>query len=368
MATKQLLRDEITDKLRRLVVKHQGDKPVRIEAERDLARRFRVSRISLRAAIQNLADEGLISRRQGSGTYVLPKKGLSVIHLLLAPDIKSEDPFYISLVSELSRRLAESSIHLVIAGAGRQSSGRRDSPLIIVGKVERQLLRGLARSYSSIISTFNYSTSAGLNQICYDDREIGREAATILHDRGIAHLLHLAGPDRYLSSVHRRQGFLQACEGLGLRPRIIEGKMNWRSGYVFGETVARIKRDTAGPIGVFAANDWMAIGLLQRLSELGVAVPGDVSIVGCDNIPLSREISPQLATFELDMEQLVTELFALVGNLMSGKGLVEKRVLLRARFIDRESLRPPGEASATPTPPRSRRRTSREGKTTAALL
>lgn len=368
MAAKPLLRDEITEKLRRLVAKNQGDKPVRIEAERELARRFHVSRISLRAAIQNLADEGLISRRQGSGTYVLPRKGISVVHLLLAPDIKSEDPFYIALVGELSRRLAASSIHLVIVGAGRQPAARSDAPLIIVGKVQRPLLRVLRRSYSSIVSTFSYGTSAGLSQIGYDDREIGREAARILYARGIATLIHLAGPERYRSSVHRRQGFLRACDDLGVRPRIIEGKMNWRSGYVLGETVAQIKKRTSEPVGVFAANDWMAIGLLQRLSELRMAIPQDISIIGCDNIPLSSEISPQLATFELDMEQLVTELFALVDDLMNGKRVREKRVLLRARFIDRETLRPSRNGDGAATPPRRQRPTSQEAKTTIALL
>ena len=338
MTTKPLLRDEITMKLRKLVIQHQGDKLVRIEAERDLARRFRVSRISLRAAIKNLADEGLVARKRGSGTYVLPKQLLSTIHVLLAPDIKPQDPFYIGFMSELSHRLASSATHLKMLGADHKFDGCYDAPLVIVGKLERTLLLRLKGHYSHIITTFNYSSSEGLNQICYDDYEIGREAAMLLHGRGVSRLVHLAGPDHYSSSLQRKFGFLHACEEIGVKPAIIEGKMNWSSGYQLGETVARLCKRSNGRTGIFAANDWMAIGLVQRLAELGVTVPNDLSIIGCDNIPLSREISPQLATFDLDMELLVTDLFSTLHSLIQSQSTTQKRVLLRAKFVDRESL------------------------------
>ena len=52
------------------------------------------------------------------------------------------------------------------------------------------------------------------------------------------------------------------------------------------------------PTAAFCVNDMTATGVLQRLSELGVSVPDDISVMGFDNIALSRMVSPALATVE----------------------------------------------------------------------
>ena len=59
MIAKPLLREEITEQLRRLAYERRGTRSVRIEPERELAKRFNISRLSLRAAIKSLVDEGL---------------------------------------------------------------------------------------------------------------------------------------------------------------------------------------------------------------------------------------------------------------------------------------------------------------------
>ncbi|HWM15968.1 MAG TPA: substrate-binding domain-containing protein, partial [Microbacterium sp.] len=60
-------------------------------------------------------------------------------------------------------------------------------------------------------------------------------------------------------------------------------------------------RAADGPTAVFAANDQMALGLISGLSDAGVAVPGDVSIVGVDDNPDAAFYRPPLTTVRLDV-------------------------------------------------------------------
>lgn len=62
--------DDVTEEIRRFVVEHRLDPGTRLPAERDLAVRFGVSRPVVRAAIQRLADLGVLETRRGSGSYV----------------------------------------------------------------------------------------------------------------------------------------------------------------------------------------------------------------------------------------------------------------------------------------------------------
>jgi DNA-binding LacI/PurR family transcriptional regulator len=83
----------------------------------------------------------------------------------------------------------------------------------------------------------------------------------------------------------------------GLRPLPpVLGDWTARSGYEAGRTIAERTDVTA----VFAANDQMALGLLRALTEAGRAVPGDVSVVGFDDIPEAAYLVPPLTTIRQD--------------------------------------------------------------------
>ena len=120
--------------------------------------------------------------------------------------------------------------------------------------------------------------------------------------------------------------------------------MNWGGGIRAAESLVRDMPEKGLPEALFAANDWMALGCMQRLREAGIRVPEDISVLGCDNIPLAAEFHPALATFDLDMNRLVSEIFERLARIQpvgdtDGEGAqVAGRLLLPATFIRRESL------------------------------
>lgn len=338
MIARPLLRDEITEQLRRLAYERRGPRPVRIEAERELAKRFNVSRLSLRAAIKSLVDEGLLARRHGSGTYILPRTGVETVHMLVAADIKPQDPFYSEFLSELSRYLATESMHLRVIHPEGEKLEASGAPLIIVGLCEGRILAELQRAYRAVVSTQCYPDFVDISQVYFDDYRIGIQAARVMAELGHRRVALLSGPAHYPSAAERKRGFVEQAAAAGLRVDAIEGKMNYASGYALGDQVAAMVGPAHGATGAFAANDWMALGLMQRLGEQGLRVPRDVSVVGCDDIHLAAEVNPPLATFRWDMRLLVSEVFAMIDSLALGEGSPRKRVLLPARFVQRASL------------------------------
>ena len=98
------------------------------------------------------------------------------------------------------------------------------------------------------------------------------------------------------------------------------------SGYAAAQDVLA-SRATA----VVAYNDLVAFGLLARLNELGVAVPGDVSITGFDDIELARFATPSLTTATVPQAELGRQAWAHLRSLVGGEALDPTPPLIAAR-------------------------------------
>jgi DNA-binding LacI/PurR family transcriptional regulator len=339
METKPLLRDELTDRIREFVVQQRADVPIRISPERELAQQLGVSRISLRHALKNLVTEGLLVQRQGSGTYIVPNTAVSTVQVLVASDIKQNDPFYSEFLAELTHFCADNSIQLQVSRESTLNGPKNDdSPLVIVGLLQQETVDRVRRANRLIISTQYYPDFLDLTQLLFDDSRIGWEAAGILSQYGHTRVIHLGGPSAYPSAADRTRGFLDGASRRGIQVVTLQGKMNWKSGHELGTEVVKLVSAKNPPTAVFASNDWMALGLMHKLAEERVRVPDDLSIIGCDDIHMAGEVSPGLATFKWDMDFIVSELFSVINAETLAESRTHKRILLPARFITRESL------------------------------
>lgn len=118
---------------------------------------------------------------------------------------------------------------------------------------------------------------------------------------GHRRIQHLAGPEGYLEASARRAGHRAALADAGLAAGVeLAGDWSAASGF------AAATRLDAATTAVVAANDQMAIGLMAALADAGRQVPGDVSVVGFDDVPEAPFLRPALTTVHQD--------FALVGR------------------------------------------------------
>jgi len=132
------------------------------------------------------------------------------------------------------------------------------------------------------------------------DQVAGAELGTQhLIELGHTEIAHLAGPPSWTEARARLAGWQAATYAAGLRPSAhLVGDWSARSGYELGQEIAGRGEVTA----VFCANDQMALGLVRALSEAGLRIPDDVSVVGFDDIPEAPYLLPPLTTVRQDFK------------------------------------------------------------------
>ncbi|WP_232492526.1 LacI family DNA-binding transcriptional regulator [Novosphingobium kaempferiae] len=129
--------------------------------------------------------------------------------------------------------------------------------------------------------------------IVSEEREAGAEVARHLLDLGHRRLGLINGPADTFSATQRREGFLAEAGNGGAS--VIEAPGD----YGFGSGVAAAEHLLAladRPTGIFAANDIMAAGLLKVAASRGIAVPGELSVVGFDGSLLTQMLTPALTS------------------------------------------------------------------------
>lgn len=173
-----------------------------------------------------------------------------------------------------------------------------------------------------------------------NDQAQGAELATThLLELGHDTVWHIAGPRHSFAAEHREKAWRAALRRHRRRiPPVVAGDWSAESGYALGTTLCRDRAVTA----VFAANDQMALGLLRALHEHGRAVPGEVSVVGFDDMPESAHCWPPLTTVRQSfadvgrraVDTLLTEITSGVREVTS--------ILVPTTLVVRSSTAPPG--------------------------
>jgi len=95
------------------------------------------------------------------------------------------------------------------------------------------------------------------------------------------------------------------------------------------------------PTGVVCDDDVLAGGVYLAARERGLRIPGDVSVVGFDDLPFAQVFEPPLTTIRIDAEALGSESFEVLNALMSGETAPPSRIL-PVEFVERGSTAPPG--------------------------
>ncbi|MCU1546430.1 MAG: LacI family transcriptional regulator [Homoserinimonas sp.] len=183
------------------------------------------------------------------------------------------------------------------------------------------------------------STGRGRHHSISVDQYAGARMATRhLIELGHTEIVHVAGPQDWIEADARMQGFLREINDADLytHPPIL-GDWTAQFGYHAGRELARERDFTA----VFCGNDQMALGLMHAFYDGSVSVPGDVSVVGFDDIPDSAHFLPPLTTVRQDFAEIGRRSVALLVRELDGFGDADQRQIAPEMII-RKSTSAPG--------------------------
>jgi LacI family transcriptional regulator len=180
-----------------------------------------------------------------------------------------------------------------------------------------------------------------------ENREGAAQAVRHLHSLGHERIATVAGPAATRPGVDRLAGYRDEMARLGLEVRdehVLEGDFYDESGY--RATRALLELPTP-PTALFAASDLMAAGALRAAHELGRTVPGDLAIVGFDDIALAGLIQPSLTTIRQDMQGLGEAAADGIARMLEDPEAEPVKRLVPTRLVVRASCGASGAPRAT---------------------
>lgn len=177
--------------------------------------------------------------------------------------------------------------------------------------------------------------------VTFDSYSGGHLAASHLHEKGFTRLGIIDGPVNRPESRFRSNGFLDYIHqqpGLELSWRI-SGDYDFESGVkAFREFDQHFEKRVFPADAIFATNDSMAIGFLESARSSGVHIPGDIAILGYDNLPSVLHRSPELSSIDTDFIELGISSIKALKNKIRKQGYKHGTLsLVPVQLIERAS-------------------------------
>ncbi len=289
----------------------------RLPRERELCERYQVKRVTVRRALEMLDQSGLAEKRPGLGTYVrtgrsaaASTRGNTMVFAMRRNqnDIRHNvNAFNAMLFFLLEQACHERGLRLQYAGIEdgmAQTDQVSDDVLgvLLVSQHEAEAAESLWKR--------------GIPTICvnhWDERAVSllpdnfcgmRLAVDHLNRLGHTRVGFIRGPLANVNAEERVMGYRYGMHEHNLPVLdgdIAPGHWTMESGR---EAMLHLMEQPDRPTAVIAASDMMAIGAIDAAHKLGLSVPGDVSIMGFDNIDMGMYCAPPLTTIGINAPAL----------------------------------------------------------------
>ena len=214
-------------------------------------------------------------------------------------------PVLTRVTDTLTRRIAAAGYTPLVDYTGAPSptsftrACERIQPVAVVAPgalLSPRIVKALELNGTRCVLAFGDGPGKSIPRLRFSQEPIGEAAASFLVQRGRRRVLFVGPDDPRLAdiSLERLQGLRRVLDARQLRTITVPMELDSARGPI----MAALRRKP--PVdAVFAYNDEVALIVLQVLREAGIAVPGDVSVVGCDNLQFAALTQPSLTTMEL---------------------------------------------------------------------
>jgi DNA-binding LacI/PurR family transcriptional regulator len=236
-----------------------------------------------------------------------------------------------------------------MSGCVRRMIERKvDGVAVMTSELDRHLLEELSYRRLPIVFLDVGKLKPLISNINVDySRGIG-EAVQHIVSLGHQRVGFISGPLTLKSARTRRSAFLKciaAC-GIGERQRsVVEGNHKIDGGE---SAMMQLLSLPQPPTAVLTSNDLTAIGALRAITRVGLRVPQDISVIGFDDIELSRFTQPPLTTIRLSRDELGRKAFTALYEMVSGKHQSGQEIKVSTELVDRESTAPVKAPPSTP--------------------
>lgn len=274
----------------------------------------------------------------------LVQKETRIIGVVLT---RYKSPFYSRVLGQFTRKIQENGYNMLLLNIDNEQSVdsvmsralqyQVDGMIITSATLSSAMVEGCLDSGTPVVLFNRYSQNNELSAVYCDGMDGGRMAGELLlkkHSRFAC----IKGELGSSTSRDRSQGFIRALENSGVTDCLYErGNYSYESGYAAAE---RLLDTDDRPDAIFCVSDLMALGAMDAARfRFGLSVPGDVSIMGFDNIAMAAWPAYDLTTLKQPVTTMVDatmdELFKALKH-KDGETIVRK---IKTQLIQRGSTR-----------------------------
>jgi LacI family transcriptional regulator len=242
---------------------------------------------------------------------------------VVVPDL--ENPSFHGVLRGLSRAAARDGYHILIADSAEsvaeekilavETRRRCDGIVLCAPRMAEADLQPLLEELKPVVLVNRDAGSASTPVVAADHRTALAELIDLLYGYGHRSLVYLAGVPQSVSNARRIETIHDYLDDHpDVRIQILPCGVTFTDGYDAAERVL-----ATPATGVLAFNDLVAMGLMGALSERGVSVPGHISVVGFDDIPFARYITPPLTTASVPGTELGEQAWHRMWDLLNGR-------------------------------------------------
>jgi len=174
-----------------------------------------------------------------------------------------------------------------------------------------------------------------ISTVDVDNVQAARTATEHLIRLGKRRIAHIKGQMSIFATRERFRGYREALEGGGLPydpELVIDGDFSELSGSVAAQKLIPRQVD-----GVFASNDQMAIGFVRAALERGLSLPGDVSVVGFDDLPIASTFMPSLTTMRQPIREIGVTATRMLLGIVDGSITEPQHMMLTTELVVRQT-------------------------------
>lgn len=309
---------------------------------------------STRKAVNGAIDETGFTLNQAARN--LRQQRANAI-MVLVPDIGNT--FFSEILAGIERVASSAGQTILIGHTGKDPlreekylnsliNGQADGALLLNGHLPHTFAHRIAgprQRHLPVVSVSEALAHQIIPHVGIDNAAAAKAATTYLLSNGHRHIQHLRGPAGNILTAERAQGFAQAMAEAGqivADHSYLEGDFTIESGIAAAQ---RLLTQSDLPDAVFCANDEMAIGFMSELASKEVHVPGDISLIGFDDIAFAKTTTPPLTTIAQPRmalgERSMQKLLRLIASGDAYEGETETlafEIIERASVIARHTM------------------------------
>jgi LacI family transcriptional regulator len=266
---------------------------------------------------------------------------------VVVPDLRN--PLFPPIARGIEERLEPAGYTSLLANTDNEPERERlsfdalrarqvDGYITATARREHPLLQEMAASGQPLVLVNRATDDDGLPSVVPDDRDGMRQAVEHLVALGHRRIAHLAGPFSLSTGVHRNEGFAEALEAVGLD--LDPGLVVAGNRYAESEGARQCRELLAAAhdfTAVIAGNDLLALGCMDALAEAGLSCPGDVSVVGFNDMDWSARFTPPLTTVRVPHQRLGMEAADLLLERLADPHTPARHVVLPVKLVVRGS-------------------------------